>query len=73
MGNKEISHFCHISLQCAGKCYFDLFILLDIHIRGNVSPLKLSISFYFKQIFLNQINMGNMKISHFCHISLQCA
>ena len=74
MGNMKISHFCHISLQYADKCHFDLFDLFnlaDLHIRGNSSPLKLSSSFYFKQIIVNQINMRNLKISHFCHISLQ--
>jgi competence CoiA-like predicted nuclease len=71
MGNKKISHFCHISLQYADKCYFHLFNLSDLHIWG--SPLKLSSSLYFKQIIVNQINMGNMKISHFYHISLQYA
>ena len=28
---------------------------------------------YLKQMTVNQINMGNMKISHFCHISGQYA
>ena len=75
MGNMKISHFCHISLQYADKCHFDLFNLSDLHVytRGNISPLKWSISFISKQITANQINMGNMKISHFCHISLQYA
>jgi hypothetical protein len=60
MGNMKISHFCHISLQYADKCHFYLFNLSDLHIRGNISPLKLSSSLYFKQIIVNQINMGNI-------------
>jgi hypothetical protein len=48
-------------------------IQYDLCIQRNIRPLKWSISFTFKQIIVNQINMGNMKISHFCHISLQYA
>jgi hypothetical protein len=66
-------HISVISLQYADKCHFDLSNLSDLLIRGHISPLKMSSSFYFKQIIVNHINMGNMKISHFCHISLQYA
>jgi hypothetical protein len=60
MGNMKISHFCHISLQYADKYHFDLFNLSDLHIRRNISPIKLPGSLYFKQIIVNQINMGNI-------------
>jgi hypothetical protein len=40
MGNKKISHFCHISLRYANKCHFDLFNLSDLSIQTNVRPLK---------------------------------
>jgi hypothetical protein len=36
-------------------------------------PLKWSISFSFKQITVSQMNIGNMKISHFCYMCLQYA
>ncbi len=62
MGNMKISYFCHISLQYEDKCYFDLFNLSSLCILRNVRPLKWSISFTFKQIIVNQINMGNKKI-----------
>ncbi len=73
MGNKKISHFCHISLHYADKCHFYLFNLSSLCIQRNIRPLKWLISFTFKQIIINQINKGNTKISHFCHISLQYA
>jgi hypothetical protein len=60
MGNMKISPFCHTSLQYADKYHFDLFNLSDLQIRGNINPIKLPGSLYFKQIIVNQINMGNI-------------
>ncbi len=42
MGNKKISHFCHISPQF-NKSYFDLFNLLDLHIHGIHSNNRLGV------------------------------
>ena len=71
--NKPLSnlHGKYENITFLSYFHFDLFNLSDLYTRGNISPLKLSCSFYFQQIIGNQINMGNMQISHFCSIYLE--
>ncbi len=65
MGNKKIYH---ISPQYADKCHFDLFNVPNLCTPRNIRPLKWSISLIFKQITVNQIYMGNKKMSHFSSV-----